>query len=47
MFTKENDISLLILDRPVKYSIYIQPICMPGLNENIDYENKKTTVVGK
>ncbi|XP_075223332.1 clotting factor G beta subunit-like [Lycorma delicatula] len=44
LYTYENDITLLVLDRPVKYSIYIQPICMPKQNE--DYKDKKTIVVG-
>lgn len=44
LFTYENDIALLVLEDPVKYSIYIQPICMPKIEE---YDKIKATVIGK
>jgi len=42
--TFNNDIALIKMNRPVEYSAYIRPVCLP--TENRSYNGKNTTVVG-
>lgn len=42
-----NDIALLVLDRPVRKSRYIIPLCLPSSNlQNEKFAGRHTTVVG-
>ncbi|RZF38197.1 hypothetical protein LSTR_LSTR005558 [Laodelphax striatellus] len=40
----ENDITLLVLKRPVRYNVYVQPACLPLPNDV--YDNTTAVVVG-
>lgn len=41
-----NDIALIKLAKPVSFNNYIQPICLPSVNEKIQY-GKVCYVAGK
>ena len=41
-----NDIALIMLEKPVSFNNYIQPICLPSVNEKIQY-GKVCYVSGK
>lgn len=43
--THENDIALVVLAKPARYTIYVQPACMPTPGE--EYEGRNAVVVGK
>lgn len=42
--TYDNDVAIILLDRPTTFNSYIWPICLPPLN--IDYTNKTVFVAG-
>lgn len=42
-----NDIAILVLDRPVRKSRYVIPVCLPsGELRNENFAGRRTTVVG-
>lgn len=43
--THENDLALIVLARPARYNIYVQPVCMPTPGE--EYVNRTGVVVGE
>ncbi|XP_075223331.1 venom protease-like [Lycorma delicatula] len=42
--THENDVAIIVLARPARYNIYVQPACMPTPGE--EYDNRTAVVVG-
>nr|QGA31130.1 proclotting enzyme-3 [Nilaparvata lugens] len=40
----EHDITVLVLKRPVRYNVYVQPACLPAPDDN--YNNMTAVVVG-
>ncbi|XP_068221686.1 venom protease-like [Palaemon carinicauda] len=44
--THENDIAIVIMDRPVTYNDFIRPACLPFNFQNEDFNGKSLTVVG-
>lgn len=42
--TRENDIALVKLDRPIKYAATIAPVCLPASNEQVNFDSQQVTV---